>query len=101
MTQLLRGRILALLGLLGILTVLMVGYGAITPRSILGHYPGGGQLTVHPEAYAGDNVQVTGEVTQTDPVVLTDDYQTWVGDHYRTGTFHLIVTNLNPTVRIG
>lgn len=91
----------AIVVLLGVLVVLMIGYGLVTPEPALGSYPSTGDIVVDYGQHVGDRVEVKGTVIRTDPAIIEDEYDIWVGDRYQTGTVRIRITGLERSVRPG
>lgn len=67
-------RWLALVGLVGVLTVLLFAAGTLAPAPELHAYPDADDLGEDYAAHQGDPVEVEGTVVRTDPVVIEADY---------------------------
>lgn len=87
-------RLLALALLGGVLLVLLMAAGTLTPASELHHYPDADDLSQDYAAHQGERIEVTGTVVQTDPVVIEAD------DNADRRPM-LTVTNVNEPVAVG
>lgn len=95
-------RLATLCVLFGLLVVLSIGFGVSTsqgPRP--GQVPTVDHLALSGDTYVGQQVQVSGEVVRTDPIVIVAEYERWQGDHYRRGIRGFTVTGLDTTVTRG
>lgn len=86
-------RLLALALLGGVLVVLLMAAGTLTPASELHHHPDADDLSQDYAAYQGERVEVSGTIVRTDPVVIEVD------DADRRPT--LTVTNVTEPVAVG
>lgn len=86
-------RLLALALLGGVLLVLLMAAGTLTPASELHHYPDADDLSQDYAAHQGERVEVSGTIVRTDPVVIEVD------DADRRPT--LTVTNVTEPVAVG
>lgn len=94
-------RSVAVVVLLAVLFALMVGFGAATPDPALGDYPAGNELARDYDGHVGDDVQVTGTVTETAPVEIAVEYE-YVADGERySGVISLTVRDLDTAVAVG
>ena len=89
-----RGRAVAVLGLLTLLVVLAVWYGSLGPSPAFGAYPGQDELANNYQNYLGAQVTLGGRVVATNPVVILAN--TGPGTAIR-----LTVTDLSTPVTTG
>lgn len=94
-------RSVAVTVLLTVLFVLTVGFGAATPNPALGDYPGEDELAQDYDSYVGEYVQVTGTVTETDPVEIDVEYEYAANGARYSGVIALTVRNLDADVAVG
>lgn len=87
-------RLLALAVLCGVLLVLLVAAGTLTPAPGIHAYPAAEDLDRDYAAHQGERVTVTGAVVQTDPIVIEADYG---ADR----PFVLSVLNVEEPVEVG
>ncbi|WP_042665023.1 hypothetical protein [Haloferax sp. ATB1] len=76
-----RRRIVGILVLLGCLFGLMVWFGSLAPTPEVGAYPGSEELGTDYDAWVGDQVSLTGTVTDTNPLTISAEYG--AGEHVR------------------
>lgn len=65
-----RSRIVAIITILVLLLSLFTWYGSLSPAPEKGRFPGNDELVEDYEEYIGKEVEVGGEVIETDPVTI-------------------------------
>ncbi len=65
-----RSRGIVIIALLIILLLLFIWYGSLSPSPEKGRFPGNDELVEDYERYKGDEVEIGGEVIETDPVTI-------------------------------
>lgn len=65
-------RFLAIIGLLAILATLLVWAGTVQPDPADNSYPGTADIQETPHEYVGDEVAVSGTITDTDPLTIEE-----------------------------
>ena len=95
-------RLTTLCVLFGLLGLLAFGFGLSASQGPgPGQSPGVDHISPSDDAYVGQQVQVSGTVVRTDPVVIAVEYEYWTGTRYRTGVLEFTVTGLERTVSPG
>lgn len=84
--------------LLGILAGLAVWFGMVPPSAQAGQPLTTDRIAASDDVPVGQRVQVSGSVSQTDPVTLSTEYAYWTGTRYRTGNREFAITGPVPTV---
>jgi hypothetical protein len=95
------GRLAAIGVLLAVLFVLTVGYGTLGPAPSLGAYPSEDDIAPDPGSYIGQQVHLSGQVVETDPVVITTDYAYYADGERVEGALDLTVRNVDTAVSRG
>jgi len=65
-----RLRAVTIIVLLIILLFLFIWYGSLSPAPEKGRFPGADELVEDYESYIGEEVEVSGKVIETDPVIM-------------------------------
>jgi len=95
------GRVLGVALLVAVLFGLAVWYGTLLPAPEQGAYPSGSDLAADYDARLGQQVQLTGTVVGTDPVVIAVGYDRVVDGQARAGTVRFTVTGVGRPVAAG
>lgn len=67
-------RLLAIIFLLAAIAAMFVWAGTITPNPAMNNYPGDDEVGPHPDGYVAQQVELSGTVVATDPVVVEIHY---------------------------
>lgn len=95
------GRVAAITVLLAVLFALMVGFGSLSPAPALGDYPDEDALAKAPEAHVGETVQLSGAVSQTDPVAVRVQYDYYADGERAAGSYRLTIRGVDTPVERG
>ena len=94
-------RIAALALVLATLAIALVAFGTMAPNPAEGRYPNTNHLVGHETQYLGEHVIVDGTVVETDPLVLTADYDFVRDGVYQSGTILVTVTDSQIQTSLG